>query len=410
VATSTWDTLQGKGSLSLDPSTKSILVEAGILVDDGLDELATVIEENRKAIASHNALKHVIQPTAACQLGCDYCGQEHFARHLSEKRQDALVRRLQRRLDDGTYERLEISWFGAEPLLGIKAMRRLSPLLRALAGGQGMEYSSTIVTNGMRLTPAIARELEVIHGVCAAEVTLDGPEAVHDVRRPVKNGNSSFRKIFGNLVAVANTPEIKMKLNLRCNVDSDNADDVPELIDLLAKGGLAKRISLHFAPVYSWGNDADANSLTPGDFARREVEWFAQMHNHGFGLDLLPSRQRIVCLAVHRDGELTDALGTVFNCTEVSYVPTYGNPNRYAIGTLEQDQSAAEAPFRHFNEEILEGEHLQCESCQMLPVCGGACPKQWSEGNTPCPSSKENIVERLTLWYALQQIESGLTL
>jgi uncharacterized protein len=401
VAAPTWDALTKGDTSVLEASSASALAEAGILVDDHADELGTVLEENKAAIASDAVLRHVIQPTAACQLGCDYCGQEHFALQMSIQRQDALLRRLRRQLEGGGYRDLAISWFGAEPLLGIKTMRRLSPLLCDLASDLQVGYSSTMVSNGMRLTPAIVSELEAIHRVCAVEVTLDGPEAIHDERRPAKNGSSSFARILANLVAVANDPEIGIELNIRCNVDRANADYVTELIGLLSREGLSNRVKLSFAPVYSWGNDAGAASLTPADFAEREIEWFAQMHNCGYELDLLPRRKPIVCLAVRRDGELTDARGTVFNCTEVSYVPTYGDPNRYAVGTLEHADRAQTPPFHAFNDEVAEGKHSQCASCHMLPACGGACPKQWSEGNSPCPSSKANIGQRLMLWYAL---------
>jgi uncharacterized protein len=42
----------------------------------------------------------------------------------------------------------------------------------------------------------------------------------------------------------------------------------------------------------------------------------------------------------------------------------------------------------------------------MLPVCGGACPKQWHEGRAPCPSAKKNLGERLMLALALSQLSA----
>ena len=38
-----------------------------------------------------------------------------------------------------------------------------------------------------------------------------------------------------------------------------------------------------------------------------------------------------------------------------------------------------------------------CWTCPMLPTCGGACPKEWSEGRIPCPPTKFNIKERMLL-------------
>jgi uncharacterized protein len=401
VSESVWAALQADCLSTLSPATRAMLAEGGILVDRNQDELATVLRENKAAIAANRTLKHVIQPTAACQLGCDYCGQEHFARQLSTQHQDSLLELLRKRLASSNYGKLTVTWFGAEPLLGIKVMRRLSPKLASLAKEHEAAYSSTLVTNGLRLTLDIALELEHHHYVEAAEITLDGPAETHDLRRHVKNGDPTFSKILGNLVDVARSSDITMQLSVRCNVDRRNADSVSELIDLLGAAELHTRIALHFAPVYSWGNDADANALGPDEFASREIEWFAQMARWGFAPDLLPHRKEIVCLAVHREGELTDALGTIFNCTEVSQVPTYGQPNRFALRSLDEEEGQVSPPFRQFNDEIARGKHSLCGECQMLPTCGGACPKQWSEGNTPCPSAKTNIAERLTLWYAL---------
>jgi uncharacterized protein len=384
------------------------LTAGGILVDRSEDELAAILDENADAIAQDDELRHVIQPSAACQLGCGYCGQVHVARHMSVQHQDMLVERLSRRLRSGRYTSLNVCWFGAEPLLGLGAMRRLSPRLARLASEHSAIYSSRIVTNGMRLTAAIASELQEVHHVRAAEVTLDGPEYVHDERRPTKSGGVSFGRILRNLIEIAAESEVTMELSLRCNVDHGNADSVSELIELLAEHGLHRRVSLSFAPVYSWGNDAHLGALSVEEFGAREIEWFAQMHNHGFRLDILPSRKPIVCLAVRREGELTDATGTVFNCTELSYVPAYGNPNDHAIGTLGSDRPEALAPFRGFNEEMIAGDHVPCRSCAVLPACGGACPKQWHEGNVPCPSIKANLSERLTLWYAINADASGV--
>src|SRR6185295_9024932 len=175
---------------------------------------------------------------------------------------------------------------------------------------------------------------------------------------------------------------------------------------LLADQGLQERISFYTAPVHSWGNEAHAMALSPDDFGQYEVGWFARMALRNFEVQLLPGLRPIVCMALKPDAELVDAYGTLFNCTEVSYVPTYGNPNLYAIGSLRaRANSVKNNRLNQFNEEVLQGKY-QCSECSMLPVCGGGCPKQWQEGHLPCPSAKFNMRERLALAYALDRINS----
>jgi uncharacterized protein len=278
------------------------------------------------------------------------------------------------------------------------AIRRLSPKLIGLAEGFQCKYSARVITNGARLTPTLARELYTTHSVNYVEVTLDGTRAQHDLRRYTKAGNGSFDKIFGNLKAVAAAEDLKFELVIRSNVDASNADSISELIDMLANNGIHKRAKLYFSPVYSWGNDAHAGSLAHEIYAERETEWLAQMLRRGYAVDLLPTRHPIVCLALQRGARVTDAFGTEFNCTEVPYVPTYGTPNSYAVGDVEKEADPVRPLFfQSWYEDINESKYSPCASCRILPVCGGACPKAWHDGNPPCPSTKLNIEHRMLL-------------
>jgi uncharacterized protein len=257
-----------------------------------------------------------------------------------------------------------------------------------------MQYSAKVVTNGVALTPEIATELVRQLGVTSIEVTLDGPRRHHDARRHTKSGDRSFDRIVANLLAIRDL-DLSFALSIRCNVDRTNADGVSELIELLTEQGLHKRASFYTAPVHSWGNDAHMASLSREDYAAREIEWLALQIARGFKVSLVPSRRTSVCLAVDDESEVVDAHGEVFNCTEVPYVPAYGTPNVFGLGSVADERPAA----RHFNdfaERIANGAY-PCQTCPMLPTCGGACPKLWHEGLVPCPSTKLNIGERLLL-------------
>ncbi len=169
---------------------------------------------------------------------------------------------------------------------------------------------------------------------------------------------------------------------------------------MLADAGIQERITFYVAPIHSWGNDAHMLTLEKEEFAMWEIKWLAQMIQLGFKPILIPERKPIVCLAISPHGELIDAYGTLFNCTEVSYVPTYGTINKFAIGSVTRGEiSGRRNLLGDFNRQVERGKYL-CSSCRMLPVCGGACPKAWQEGFEPCPSTKRNIEERLLLAYA----------
>lgn len=407
IAQPLWERVQLSRHDELPEEARAQLIMAKVLVPTTEDELGAVLSENLAAIAANEVLYQVLQPTAWCQLACSYCGQAHSRQRLSKDNQQFFLSRMRERLAGGRYSQLKIGWFGGEPLAGMEVIRTLTPRARALAQEFGCDYSARIVTNGLALTPALARELVEQHSVGEAEITLDGLTTHHDRQRFTKTGKGSFARIFTNLIGVSTTTQ--MRLVVRCNVSRDNADGVLPLLETLAAAGLAKAVRFYTSPVYAWGNDANASALGNNEYAEREMEWIAAQVRLGFSVGLVPPRRPIVCMSVQRDAEVVDAFGTRFNCTEVPYVPAYGQPNIYRINDdtrvipIHPAQASPAQRLSTFNQRIQRGEQPACANCAMLPVCGGQCPKTWQEGHEPCPSAKHNMRDRLAVLFALAQ-------
>ena len=405
---SIWQALRLGEFEKLNAKTRTVLSEAEILVPQAEDELAAVLSRNREAIRTNSHLNYVIQPTAHCQLGCGYCGQTHERQNLSTKNEAAILLDVRDRLDAGEFTELNLCWFGAEPLSGIVQMRSLTPKLRQVAEERNVEYRASIVTNGLAMSRKTGAELVNALGVVSITVSLDGTAMYHDRRRHTKSGKPTFNQILANLVALADTiGSDPVEIKVRCNVDRENAPDVVRLLQRLHDEGLHRAVQFYTAPIHSWGNDAHRRSLDPEDYARMELSWFVEMKRLGFPVPLVPKVQHVVCLAVQPQGALVDAHGTLFNCTEVSYVPSYGTPNRFAIGdVMSGERGTTRDLLGSFNDQV-QGGAFGCSSCRMLPVCGGACPKEWVEERVPCPSSKRNMAERLLLAAAFSRTASS---
>lgn len=401
-----WRMIESGNLDHLPPDLLSALIAAELVVPYYEDELKAVLERNNHAVRNDDVFTMVIQPTAFCQLGCGYCGQEHTSKWLSPEHQNDLIKHIHLKLSSGSFQHLAISWFGAEPLSGLSVIRTLTPRLKQLAEECNCTYEASMTTNGLALTEKVAVELVKEHALRSVTISLDGTREFHDARRPTKNGTGTFDPIFSNVVALAGRQDLDVEIKIRSNVDRRNCEAVIPLLKMLAGACIQKRIKFYVAPIHSWGNDAHKLSLTATEFAEQEMEWFGEMVRLGFGVGLLPTLQPVVCLAVRPHGTLIDATGTLFNCTEVSYVPAYGNPNRFAIGHVATGESGQNRNLLgDFNARVERGEY-PCSTCRMLPVCGGACPKAWLEGHEPCPSAKTNIEDRLLLSYALTRIVS----
>jgi uncharacterized protein len=383
------------------------LTDIELIVPCDEDELKTVLTFNNAAIVDDNDLFLVVQPTASCQLGCHYCGQQHSMKLMSDEDRERFIERARNKLETNKFSSLSIGWFGAEPLLGLSVIRTLTPQLKSLAEEFSCTYNATIVTNGLALTEEIAEELVNDLGIDAIEITLDGVAEFHDARRMQKNGAPTFDKIFANVVSLAHRDDLDIRLSIRCNVDYQNHESVTLLLKELSTAGIQKKIKFYIAPIHSWGNDAHNLSLSKEEFAAWEITWFGEMVELGFDVGLIPERKPVACMAISPNAEVVDAYGNIFNCTEVSYVPTYSkdNENEYAIDHLSGKQTLGSRDrLGNFNERVSKGEY-PCSTCRMLPVCGGRCPKSWLEGIEPCPSTKYNIEDRLLLTYALARIE-----
>ena len=404
IDNASWQKIESGHLDDLPPELLSDLIAAELLVPYDEDELKTVLNRNNQAVRDDDIFTLVIQPTAFCQLGCGYCGQEHTSKWLSTEHQNDLIEHTRGKLSSKSFRHVTVSWFGAEPLSGLSVMRALTPRLKQLAAEFNCTYDSSMTTNGLALTSKVERELVHEHSLRFVTISLDGTREFHDERRPTKSGAGTFDSIFSNVVALANQDDLNVDIKIRANVDRRNCEGVKPLLHLLAGAGIQQRIKFYVAPIHSWGNDAHQLSLTPSEFAAREIEWLVEMMRLKFRVGPLPTLQPIVCLAVQPHGTLIDATGTLFNCTEVSYVPAYGNPNLYAIGHVSRGEAGEKRELLgNFNSRVERGEY-PCSSCRMLPVCGGACPKAWLEGHEPCPSAKLNVEDRLLLSYALTRI------
>lgn len=363
------------------------------------EELKSVLDENNDHL-NHSDLYTVVQPTAYCPLGCNYCGQSHKMDKLNEINHNNLLESIQARFKPH-HKSMTVCWFGAEPLSNLKSIELITKKLMDFAAQNSVPYNATIVTNGLLLRDKVIDQLFNMR-VNKIEITLDGSSEFHDKRRFKKDGTSTFNTIYRNLLNLIKKNEGRKnpaKIVVRCNVDKKNIEGVSPLLKTLVKDNIHNKVSFYLAPIHSWGNDADKDAAEKQIFADEEINWFCEMMELGFNLSLFPTRRKITCLATNKSGELIDPYGNTFRCTEVSLVPTYekDSQNIHKTGHISSSERNVSI-FESFNKHIEENK-VPCHSCKFLPVCGGFCPKEWMEGRAACPSFKFNMKQRLLLQY-----------
>lgn len=386
--------------IEIDVDTLAGLREIEAVVMDSIEERNVVLARQKEASSQRHSLRYVLLPTTYCNMGCSYCGQEHTRGNLSANHRAAVAARVLAGIAAPTTTDVKVTWFGGEPMIGYPMVCDLSRQFIEAAQTRGIGYEATMVTNGTLLTIEKLRYLHLECKVSRFDITLDGPARIHDIHRPLKSGKSSFDRITGLIQQVLASEDLhKVFFVARTNVDVNNVAWVDEYIDTVAGLGFASpQISMNLAPVYPWGNDVSNIEIERSEYARAEVAWMRKMLHLGMRFEALPQDATgAVCTAVTGASEIHSSTGNLFSCSEFPLVPqheaTGGLGKLTLLPVLER---RPDGPFDDWHDSVAAGQ-TPCHSCFFLPVCGGACPKQWREGQRPCPPYKFTLQERFDL-------------
>jgi uncharacterized protein len=158
----------------------------------------------------------------ACNFGCLYCYQDEYVHQNSSFNKeviDAFYNFIYARFDN---RRKYITLFGGEPLLPGDHRKKLINYF--IEKSALKEIDVAVVTNGYHLADylPILKKTQIRE----IQVTLDGTEEVHNKRRPLKNGHSTFRQIVEGIDLAL---QENMPVNLRVVVDKQNIGNLPEL-------------------------------------------------------------------------------------------------------------------------------------------------------------------------------------
>lgn len=232
-----------------------------------MPDTGTFDDEFARSIAS-SSLHLVILPTEKCNFRCTYCYEDFSVGRMTDATVSAVEAFVTNRLPSLTT--LSIEWFGGEPLLAAQVIWRISRAVLDTASGTnpGLVYRAGITTNGWHLDQPTAEKL-VAHGVARAQVSLDGPQSLHDASRPRIDGTGSYQRIHANLQALL-ASTVPLDVLLRVHLTPANASVMPAFVDELRERYLGDpRFSLLLTRVGHLGgpNDSEFEILSDRDTA-----------------------------------------------------------------------------------------------------------------------------------------------
>ena len=397
-----------KASSPQDREFLSCLEQGGFLIPGPVDQAAALQATAKRLRRMGSILGLTIAPTLACNFGCDYCFEARSNLRMSESTQDALLDFCDRYLQHA--EGLRIWWFGGEPTICMAILDRLqSRLLELAAKHQAEVFPGEIISNGYLLDAAMAHHLRDLM-ITRAQITIDGPEEVHDRRRKLANGEGTFRRILDNLSVIADILEV----NVRINIDKDNAESACQVVETLQQRGILSKVRVHLGQVLSTGMacaDIRDRCFADVDFSRTQIEIYNRLHEKGIYIYKYPT----VRVAGASCGSLAEGYfvigpdGYIYRCwEELSHGPEKSIGSVHTPSVTDERQKQNNEAYRAWDPFNMP----ECSSCDILPVCMGGCPAlsmQRSGGKKGhCVPSKYHLGELVTLRYR-SELNRGAT-
>jgi radical SAM protein with 4Fe4S-binding SPASM domain len=262
--------------------------------------------------------------------------------------------------------------FGGEPLQEIPALReRVSQIIdRAHEAG----YDPRIISNGVGLASAVP----MLKGrVALIQVTIDGTEALHRMRRPLPGADSFAPMVTG----ITRALEAGIRINIRVNTDATNLPTLPDLADFFreqrwTESGL---IHFHIAPVKNHNPrkriDPESELLKAVlDLVNRDERMSIYKLDGFAGLKYFDSFKASGIFPLHRffhcEAQINffafDLHGDIYSCWDAAGI------ENMAVGRFHpQIQVFPEklALWRGRNAMDIPG----CTDCVAQPTCGGGC-------------------------------------
>lgn len=386
-----------------------LMLQSGLLVEASTDELAAALTQYDDRRHATDTMSVVITPTLSCNMSCFYCYQDREStERLSTGDAGAIVGFIGERL--AANGRLDVTWFGGEPLLALPFVTAVSRELIALAAARGASYGARVISNCYHLDEAAIAMLEQC-AVDRIQVTFDGPQQIHDrVRRSLDAAAGSRTGSFARIVDNLRQACRHFTIVARVNVTERNVDRVPELIDQLAEAGLHDALAaIYFAPAYSYTTTALKVSYAPRpgvhlrmqSFAETEVVLLRHAAARGFTLRNPLQAGYAGCIAVQENGFVIDANGDIKKCTnDVSRPDT-------ALASLRPHDGDFAAAYTASYDAFRPESDAGCRDCQLLPVCYSACPQRSmlsdEDRRDKCPSHKYNWRQTLPMFLSQQR-------
>ncbi len=323
----------------------------GLIIEDNLDERKALLDIRKRKLKREPKPYFRVFTTYGCNANCFYCFEKKDnSCYMNEETAKAVANFI---CDHSNNKKVNISWFGGEPLLNYKIITFICRLLK----GSNLPFDSAIVTNGSLVTEEIAKLAIDEWNLKTAQITLDGFGDEHNKRKAYAEGFDGFQKTIDSIHLLAQNG---IKVTIRLNINDSNIASINRLIDFLKEefGGEANvNCYSHFLFENNFYNSKNNSHLQPYEINKRLIQ--CGFLNKDYQFNFLKQRTGM-CGFCGNDHYCIEPDGSLLKCPD-DVTSRYGS-----IFNEEIDKDMYE---KWIATELDE----KCEECIFEPLCQGGC-------------------------------------
>ena len=386
ISKQTYEKLESSNNVlpeELDTKTYHELFKKGMIINDDFDELEFLKNRYIKDQQEKDLLTITIAPTLRCNFECPYCYEDRYGKIINEDEQIEIIKFIRKQLSLG-YKKLNLIWFGGEPLLVFNIIQKMSQEIIEICNNLNVDYNAFLTTNGYLLSENIIKQLPNLK-INQLFITLDGPEHIHNQRRCLIGGSATFDQIVANSLIAK---KYGIDPVIRMNVDKTNYTYIEELRNYVTN---ELKLGMYLGLVREYTDSC--NNENDSYFNKEEYAYLLDEFDNNMSQDKdipypFPKQKPIYCRAAKVGTFVIDPNLNLFKCendigrTEKRIATVYDYPFDNEITGVLNDSFYTWNPF----------EYDECCQCEILPICMGGCPFISIKQNKPeCETYKYNL-------------------
>ncbi|MDR2927330.1 MAG: radical SAM protein [Cytophagaceae bacterium] len=362
----------------------SAMEKLGVILPADVNEIDQIKMRNRQAVFSNQEYRLTINPTLECNFNCWYCYETHQKGKMQQNTMEAIVNHIKLKINDKSLRRLNLDWFGGEPLLYFdEILYPLSKQIKDILDEKGIPFVNSATTNGYLIDEERIEKFKEI-SLSHFQITLDGSPEMHNKIRFDKNKEGSFKTIIGNINLLADNPENNVAV--RINYTKQTLLNVNEIIHQFSDRA-KNNIVVLFQQV--WQDSLKQNISAENN--KKEFEKHGiRVRNHEL------NKKYYVCYADLEHQVVINHDGKIYKCTARDFNDENFCGELLPSGEIQWNTSAMAKRMGH---STFENEF--CLKCNLLPVCMGLCSQKMVE--LP-PTYDEKLFRRMCLQGGVKEI------